>query len=89
MDHWCFCDRQQYVFDKLKVKFSNSNSENKYATELSTPMDNMSVVMPYEPLRVTLQKSFGLVTGIIIILRITYPGAHVTNRCNQRHASLQ
>lgn len=41
LDHWCSCDMQQYVFDKLNVKFSKYNSENKNVTELWTPMDNI------------------------------------------------
>lgn len=41
------------VFDKLNVKFRKYNSENKYVTKLSAPMDNMSVAMPYQPLRAT------------------------------------
>lgn len=40
-DHWCFRDMQQCVFDKLNVKFSKYNSENKNVTELWTAVDNM------------------------------------------------
>lgn len=73
---------QQYVFDKLNVKFSKYNSENKNVTELWTPMDNIPGWCFIHLLEELFKKRFGLATGTIIILKITYSGACLTTSSN-------